>query len=90
MSKIGQLAHRVAFLVDRQQLSVNVSVSFQTLFHPKYVLGAKIHPLQPIWLPSNAMIRSYKSTEVKKGNLGTKPKPSLSQKKIPFISSIKL
>ena len=91
MSKIGQLAHRVAFLVDRQQLSVNVSVNFQTLFHPKYVLGATIHPLQPMWLPSNAMIRSYKSNEVKKGNFGAKPikrryTPEEDQKLLEYVS----
>jgi len=73
MSKIGPLAHRVTFLLDRQKLSVNVYVNFQTWFQTKYVQGATIHLFQTKWLPSNAIIRSYKSTKVKTGNLGAKP-----------------
>ena len=70
MSNIGQLAHRVSFLINRQQLSVNVFVNLQTLFQPKYVLGANIHTLQQKYLPFSAIIRSFKSSEANKGNLG--------------------
>ena len=72
MSKIGQLAHQIVFLVDRKQLSVNVFINFQTLFQPKYVLGANINPIQPKYLPSSAIIRSFTSVKAKEVDLGTK------------------
>ena len=73
MANIVKLSHRVALLVARRQPSVNLCINFQTLFRPKNILDTNLHPLQLNCLPSNLIIKSFKSTESKKGRLDEKP-----------------
>ena len=73
MSSIGQIVSRFAFLMARRQMIFYISAPSQPIFHPKKVLGITIHSMQQKCLPSNSIIKLYKSTEANEENLDEKP-----------------
>ena len=69
MFGIRYLLHRDGILVARQHIHLGSSVQAQSLMRPKNSLGATIHPFEANRLPSNSIIKSFKSIDAKKRNL---------------------
>ena len=65
MMSISQLVHRVPFVAAKRQVSLELLIKSQTLIRPESILGSTLHPN---CLPSQLIIKSYKSTNTKKEN----------------------
>ena len=73
MINIRYLLHRGGLLAARKPLHSGSFVQAQSIVEPKNVLGATFHPFEPNCLPSNSIIKLFKSSVAKKGNMNDKP-----------------
>ena len=69
MINIRYLFHRGGLLVTKQPLCSGYFVQAQSLVQPKYVLGSTIHQFEQNCLPSNSILKVFKSTKATKRNL---------------------
>jgi len=73
MFGIKYLLHRGGLWALRPKLHSGYFVQAKNVAQPTNVLGTNIHPLAPNCLPSNSIIKLFKSSDAKKGNLDDKP-----------------
>ena len=73
MFGIKYLLHRGGLWALRQKLHSGYLVQAKNVAQPTNVLGTNIHPLAPNCLPSNSIIKLFKSSDAKKGNLDDRP-----------------
>ena len=75
MINIRYLLHRGGLLVTRQPLHSGSFDQAQSLIRPKNVLGSTFHLFEPNCLPSNSILKAFKSTEATKGNIDENSTP---------------
>ena len=66
MMKVGQLVQRGVVLFATRQMNLKYLVPIQIRPQRQHVLEATATALQPIYLPSNSIIKLHKSTDAKK------------------------
>ena len=74
MSEMIKLVQQILLLVGRQKPVLELCDGIQDLSRPQKILGTDIHTFQQIYLPSNSIYKSFKSTESK--NVKTVDKPT--------------